>query len=722
MRNPCLLVAIVLCAVLGVRNPTVVAQAGSAAPAQPSSQVAAPAFVVRANPEWADKINAALAKVAEPIEAEIARDLDAQALVAERCGSSAASRVETEPMSEQSVKIRFAPCLRFVRNARISVERGDTLEGIAVRNGLAPSAASTLQVSPGGTQAFGAIRKTDELHVGDVVVVPQLPLWTDLRAKQGTVTNRNSFVDAIAAAVDCPRENAESCLVRRGVLILERGTSGGGQNAKPSPWGGQGRIGVDGDQPVTTKSISVAPGQWPYDAELLAAILADAAESITYKTVIGIADGGLATPNGSPLPVSVFDAAREELPEPDNQDDDDNQFVDDLVGGGVIRAGELLPSGDVSLCSLAQPTFAKWSAGPLRQASHGAVVASVASALSVRHVRPDVDARLPKIAFFRMLENACQEDASFRVGDGEMVTAFDYLERRSNIVNISYIVESTGSPMFVNAVKATLAYGDKLLVLAAGNDTPGDLDENPVCPPCLGSSEIDTRTANRTLVVGAATRQLVKAPYSNYGERTVGLYAPGEATGALDIAGQDASTVPDATSFAAPFVALAAGIIRSFGVVNALDLRDRLAAATWPRLDVPMKPDRGGAGIVDLVKAAAVKHHAVEVREREADGSVVLRTYVGELLDPIHLLQVCAGQQFFESAYHALRFGDADENGERWVHLYKRNDHVLATGRRKVRTVRCRPQGQVRIRALLKGEKSFPMADVTQILLRWDMS
>jgi hypothetical protein len=35
---------------------------------------------------------------------------------------------------------------------------------------------------------------------------------------------------------------------------------------------------------------------------------------------------------------------------------------------------------------------------------------------------------LPKLVFFRMLENACTEDARFDVADAEMSEAFDYLQ------------------------------------------------------------------------------------------------------------------------------------------------------------------------------------------------------------------------------------------------------------------------------------------------------
>ena len=72
---------------------------------------------------------------------------------------------------------------------------------------------------------------------------------------------------------------------------------------------------------------------------------------------------------------------------------------------------------------------------------------------------------------------------------------------------------------------------------------------------------------------------------------------------------------------------MAAGILRSFGYTKARDVKDRLAAATWPITDV----QGSRMGVVDLVKVAAVQHHAVEVIEPGPDGAPVRRTYVGKL-------------------------------------------------------------------------------------------
>ncbi|HSK78473.1 MAG TPA: S8 family serine peptidase, partial [Thermoanaerobaculia bacterium] len=483
---------------------------------------------------------------------------------------------------------------------------------------------------------------------------------------------------------------------------------------------------------TTPVSIPVAPEQWPYDIGLIAVILKDAvdAEYIRTSTTIGVADGGLGNLSGNPLPESLFDIGIEKLTddlqsEPDGEDNDDNRYVDDIFGAGVarVRGGGDLGTGDLGLCETDQPPFATWNPDRLERFSHGAVTSSVAAALGLRKIAPQVTGALPKLVFFRMLESACTEDAGDKPEAAEMVLAFDYLERRSHIINISYIMDRDETGLgFAGYIRSVLPYRDVLLVLPAGNNWPGDLDEHGTCPPCLGNDLTDRGgpAAKRTIVVGAATRNLHRATYSNYGERTVGLFAPGEPMGALDLANQQVPLTKSATSYAAPLVALAAGIVRSFGTNNPKDIKDRLIATTWPLNDPDSRPDRTHVGVLDLVKAAAVRHHAVEVKEAEPDGQLVRRTYVGKLLTPLRELEFfCDGPTFSEARVHAIRLGEPVDDGERQLLVYYRERMDNRTNRRLIQSFSCRPEGELRIRTLMHGEKTFPLSEVTQIQLPW---
>jgi hypothetical protein len=458
----------------------------------------------------------------------------------------------------------------------------------------------------------------------------------------------------------------------------------------------------------------VAPDQWPYDKALIAALLSDEQLRVTPVT-IGIADGALGDRTGRPLPSAIFDRGPDR-PDDNDVDDDDNTYVDDAVGAGMPRPTALAGSGDVGLCS-SNIDYSVWTQSARDVFSHGTVVSSIASALSLRRSGGIAD-RLPRIVFFRMLSNICAPDADYTVKDGELATAFDYLQSRSKVINISYTVDRGGSPAFVRAMKDTLPYYDRLLVLPAGNDTPGDLDINLICPACLGNETVDSRTARRVLVVGAATRQLRRASFSNYGENTVRIFAPGEPADAIDLTG---STVPSSqatTSYAAPYVALAAGLMQSLGITEIADLRDRLVAASWPLNDPPSRPEVSGVGVLDLTKAAAVQHDAIEVIEEDRPGEPVRRTYVGSLTAPLREVGFCAGRTFPDTSVHAIRLSPPSGTGARMLRVYWRNRRDIR-GRRLVQTLQCRPSGDVTFKTLGGLDRTFPLAMVTQVQVRW---
>ena len=263
------------------------------------------------------------------------------------------------------------------------------------------------------------------------------------------------------------------------------------------------------------------------------------------------------------------------------------------------------------------------------------------------------------------------------------------------------------------------------MFVPASNDFIGNLEENiqsgMVCPACLGHPRFGEKAAERTVVVGAATRDLHRASYSNYGEQTVRVFAPGEPSGAIDVVGQPLPANVVGTSYAAPYAALAAAIIRLFGRPNTHeDIRDRLMAATWPLDDPESNSKRTGVGVVDLVKAAAAKHFAVEVKERETDGTWVRRTYVGKLRKKLHELTFCDGQLFREESYHALRLGDADATGGRSLRLYAREvDTNLQRRPMKLHSTTCRSTGDLQLTTIAGVDKTWPMANVTFIQTPW---
>jgi hypothetical protein len=716
------------------------------------------AFVLQAGSRWAKEIDQVLAGVAMPTNVVVPAGRSADEYLAQFCaGKELAARSATRTDARGRIVVLAAPCVRVRRNVKVEVTAGDTLEGLAVRHGLPRTAASELKVLPGSTVPAAHPRSGESLKIGDVVVIPEVPVSTNVVVNPALIADRASLVAALARALRCQNQPAEECLTERGVTLLNRGSVPAGIQRPDKLQSSSGRFTgllgaivnttakIDkvaslpeavspaaGSLPVAAPpaTIPVAAEQWPYDVKLLAQILRAApAGAFDARTTIGVAEGGLGDGAGEPLPGDLLAPGLEkafpgqsEGPEPDGYDTDDNGYIDDLFGAGVAVDGEAMGTGDLGLCRGTRPGFESWPQAALESASHGIAVGSIATARRLRDDAPETAAALPKLVFFRMLGSVCDPKGSFRVAAGEMWSAFQYLRSRSRIINMSYRIDDqeTGDT-FRLKVRDVLPQVDALLFLPAGNDTPGNLDTSPQCPACLGNDSVDAGgpAAKRTIVVGAATRDLRRALFSNYGEHTVKLFAPGEPVDAVDLIEQRLPPVKAATSYASPYAALAAAMIRAYSSTDTntyQDVRDRLEAATWPLTDPDNYPR--AVGVVDLVKAAAVRHHSIEVKEMDTEGRWVRRTYVGTLQTPLKDLQVCP-QQLRESAVHALRLGDAAADGTRPVRVYRRHPEKGQTKRRVEDLQGCRPAGTMQMRTLAGEDKTFALDDVTHILLRW---
>ena len=756
------------------------------ATAREQSTTPAPAYVLKANPKWAKQVDEALAEVAQPIQFLVPSRSTPTAFVENLCAADVKFEVIESQKQPGRFEVKMSPCVQIRRNVKVPVTAGDTLEGLAIVSGLHAGNAEAYKVILAEGKAPQAI-KPESLKVGDTVVFPEVPVWTNVVANPAMAADREAIVKAIAGKLPCGSKDAEACLRQNGIELLNRAsvpkpivpkglessllrersvaaplltgstltmTSSAQQRSRsidatsatsatslpPHPTAPRAAaeaaapvaspvaapVAAD-SEPPSDANIPVAPEQWPYDVNLLARILEDVGPTL-LPTVIGIADGGLADAKGGPLSDSAYSQTiekksglEEPREEPNTEDDDINLFVDDLLGAGVPRPSlvALGGSGNVSLCEASQPDFKGW---PML-ASHGTAVSAIASARRVREKNPKLGGFLPQLMFFRLVDEACDSQATFGVGDGDMRQGFEYLlSQHADIINISYKLDKPVGDSLTSRIKDVLPQKNVLLFLPAGNNFIGDLDKKPpVCPACLGNAEHGLTATKRTVVVGAATRDLHRASYSNFGERTVSLFAPGDPIDAIDILGQPLPTSEAATSYTSPYAALAAALIRSFGKPNDYsDVRDRLQAATWPLDDPASNTSRNYVGVVDLVKAAAVRHHAVEVKEQEPDGSWVRRTYVGKLSQLFKTLSFCQGHPFTENSYHAIRIGEPGPSGGRTVTLYPRAvDNVTQNRVPSDFSTQCKPSGELRMKTIFGEDKIFPLSRVTHVQATW---
>ncbi|TBG96049.1 S8 family serine peptidase [Rhizobium leguminosarum] len=463
---------------------------------------------------------------------------------------------------------------------------------------------------------------------------------------------------------------------------------------------------------------AVAGGQWPYDVERVQKmLLAALSGQPLQQTIIGIAEGGLRDSSGAPLPPGIFATIEENGA--DGIDNNGDGVIDNPIGFGAGRddSGEVI--GDVALCGdLPPPDYSLWDNDSQLVASHGAMVASLAAGVRLLAAAPAVGAVLPRIAFFRVLPNACGANRLGLESDN-YIKAMEHLTEQASIVNFSFIAVGNGGLSFAQSVKDYIDSSPdfELLIVPAGNG-PEDLDEVFPCPPCLANTARWQGTSRRVLVVGAATPDLRRADFSGFGETTVQLYAPGEPSGAIDLLGRDSSGVAAATSWAAPQAAFAAGVLRRLGVTSGRKLKARLLLASWPLLDASGNPDSSGARVLDITKAVAVRHYSVEAFVTE-DGSRVRKTYVGDLVTPLSQLAICS-TPLHKSQVQAVRLRTTADGGRRvtaWTRFIDQNTQFF---RKLVNEQFCQPSGALRINDLVEGEITLPLADVTQIIMPWE--
>ncbi|MDX0116488.1 S8 family serine peptidase [Sinorhizobium meliloti] len=760
-------------------------------------------YAIRVDPSRADIVQSVLAEVAEPIELVVREGEDFEATLREICDGKLPIRLDKQAKGVGWL-VRYSPCLKWRPTLTKTVRPGHTLEALAKRYGLHPSAAQDLVVSPP--------RPAGKILPGDRVTIPKIPDWTRFTSRAPWET-REALVGRFAEPLGCGNESAEDCLLRLGVYLLDSDfsylvaplrdsgdcigadclpSSGGRASSDighgnhqagtiisapallpepsnpgelpsalnpvlpPPPFGSEileppvtrGRpSAVSPALPVPTfppenlgpaipeilgpplESVlsastfdiippAVARGQWPYDVERVQKmLLAALAGRSLQQTIIGIAEGGLRDSSGAPLPPQIFAAIEENGV--DGIDNNGDGVVDNSIGFGASRDEEGDVIGDVALCDdVPPPDYSLWDHNSQLVASHGAMVASLAAGVRLLAADPKVAPVLPRIAFFRVLPNACEANRLGLESDN-YIKAMEHLTEHASIVNFSFIAVGNGGLSFAQSVKDYIDSSPdfELLIVPAGNG-PEDLDAVFPCPPCLANTSRWQSTSRRVLVVGAATQELRRANFSGYGENTVQLYAPGEPSGAIDLLGRDSSDVSAATSWAAPRAAFAAGVLRRLGVTSGRKLKARLLLASWPLLDANGNPDASGARVLDITKAVAVRHYAVEAFVAE-DGSRVRKTYVGDLATPLSQLAICS-TPMHKSQVQAVRLGPKTDGGRRVTAWTRFIDPNTQSFRKLVNEQFCQPSGTLQINDLIEGEITLSLDDVTHILMPWE--
>jgi hypothetical protein len=126
--------------------------------------------------------------------------------------------------------------------------------------------ATSYKVIPSPDRQSGTV-DPQSLRIGDVVVFPEVPVWTNVVvADTAVVSDRAAMVSAIAEAIKC-KQPAEECLAERRIKLLERAGTARAPEL-PQGRGGTGYLG----RPSLRHSVTAAGGYQGCGVDQLAAV------------------------------------------------------------------------------------------------------------------------------------------------------------------------------------------------------------------------------------------------------------------------------------------------------------------------------------------------------------------------------------------------------------------------------------------------------------------
>lgn len=283
-------------------------------------------------------------------------------------------------------------------------------------------------------------------------------------------------------------------------------------------------------------------------------------------------------------------------------------------GGQGVRIAIIDSGIDASHPDLGNLSGTSWSAGgeDLVNDDHATFVAGIAAATRTQSDNPDdmhgmaYRATLVNIQASRPSETAANGFVSFSTGDlVDAVRAASGLANgtsavESDILNLSLGAFANSDSTFASLRNAMRDAADdgKIMVIAAGNQ---GLDE-PIYPAAYAD---DDEIAGHAIVVGNLTSSNEAASSSNLcgNTRDYCLFAPG--TNVQSTLSDGAYGSGSGTSFAAPYVAGAAAVVKAaFPGISSQDVVDRLLL-TASDLGDPGVDDTYGRGLLDLETAMA---------------------------------------------------------------------------------------------------------------------
>ena len=252
---------------------------------------------------------------------------------------------------------------------------------------------------------------------------------------------------------------------------------------------------------------------------------------------------------------------------PNNGVDDDNDGIIDDVNGAAFING--VPSNDIQDLN-----------------GHGTMVSGVIGAIP--DTKQSMSGVSPKVSLLPC--RYMDENGLGNILDA--ILCINYcVSKKATVINMSWGYDTYNQVM--DSVMATLQSKSILVVCSAGNDGYNS-DFNVHYPSYYSTNN------SHVVSVGGIGKNLILAAYSNYGNKSVDIVAPGNQIYSTYL--DNAYSYFSGTSASAPFVTGAAVLLKALYKNSNLDIKNTLI-----RYSTPMSSNQSNfiiAGILDVENAA----------------------------------------------------------------------------------------------------------------------
>lgn len=526
---------------------------------------------VRATSALSDQAVQYLAGVSKPKELTIPAGVKPETFMRAFCGGGLSNTYQEEFYKLNGANFERAPvnrprnvlvpgCVQWARDAKVPLRPNDTIDTVIQRE-IGTESEAVLKpcgVNEKDLRCNKTIRQivrilNPDLNLDDPkgakqVVLPVISKFTTIQLNEDapspeTVVNELERLTTTPAAAS---PNVQAQAVAPGVEDIEL--------IKPLNF-------EAGFVDKSDCSAADPNSAWPFNERATLAALArnrlalEAAGASVKTARIAVLDTGVELPSAE-IPVQLLERNVLEIPN-NNIDDDRNSFTDDVFGIDARGLGKIAPAANYEA------------------AEHGWYVADLATGGAKTRQQSAV---LGQHLRLKVVNLVLADQNRFEIREGAILRGLQYASGYADIVNLS-----VGSPNSMeNVVTAARGYPKLLLVIAAGNRGI-DLNIKPLYPAFFGGQL--GRLQDQAITVAAHGPDGHRANFSNFSPEYVDIAAPGCAI--VQTSRHGVSVKNFGTSVAAPFVSFTAALIKSLGIENPNEIKNRLIASSKyvPKLD-----------------------------------------------------------------------------------------------------------------------------------------